>query len=251
MGAGGLPGAPLLPTPVLPAHRRPPAPGPHPRFADIFASSLLLAATIMIDHWPQLMADIRAGRCFSWLDGEAAATTNGTSAANGAAANGAAAGGSPTIPPPPAFVAAAVDATLAPSPTLADELQKVRAVRCGGASTLASPRSQAPALPCAEPHSRLTSPCNFGVQVFDGGRAGLLERLFPNLQHVNAVMTGALLHAQRTLPAAAAPGGCEPGGFLLPVPVCARTRPTRRGHNGTRMLTHEPSLPPSFLAQGP
>ena len=67
----------------------------------------------MIDHWPQLMADLRAGRCFSWLpaDGSDGCRSGGLGR---------------SLPPPPADVAAAVDAVLTPSAELADELQKVK-----------------------------------------------------------------------------------------------------------------------------
>lgn len=58
------------------------------------------------------MADIRAGRCFSWLDEEGGEAASG----EGLAAS---------LPPPPADVAAAVDAELAPNAELADELQQV------------------------------------------------------------------------------------------------------------------------------
>lgn len=105
------------------------------------------------------MADIRAGRCFSWLDSGSDAQqqqengcTNGTlangsgdssSACAGGAANGhaprAGAGhpggdaGSKALPPPPADVAAAVNARLEPNPGLAEELQLVRVALSAGA----------------------------------------------------------------------------------------------------------------------
>jgi auxin responsive GH3 family protein len=80
--------------------------------ADIFAASLLLASNILIDHWPQLMADLRAGRCFSWLPADGSEGNNSE-------------GRGRRLPAPPADVAAAVDAVLTPSAELADELQKV------------------------------------------------------------------------------------------------------------------------------
>lgn len=58
------------------------------------------------------MADLRAGRCFSWLEGgEQEGSASGRA--------------SKALQPPPAEVAAAVDARLEPSPGLADELQQV------------------------------------------------------------------------------------------------------------------------------
>lgn len=77
---------------------------------DIFASSLLLAANLLVEHWRRLMADLEAGRCFSWV----ARSSKGLAPA--------AAGG---LAPPPEGVAAAVDASMEPSPELAQELQQV------------------------------------------------------------------------------------------------------------------------------
>lgn len=146
---------------------------------------------------------------------------NGT-AAKGAAAKGAAkpAGG---VPPPPADVAAAVDATLAPNPALAEELQQVGggcllhipATPEGGLHVVAPTtckrlgRSQQRAARC---HRSPAAPAaaSTAAQVFDGGRHGLLERLFPNLLHVNAVMTGQYSEA-----IAALPGRCA-AGWLCP-----------------------------------
>ncbi|KAI7835264.1 hypothetical protein COHA_010834, partial [Chlorella ohadii] len=113
--------------------------------SDIFASSLLLGATILIEHWEHLMADLLAGRCFSWLPpaadtaasaAEAAGATAGQAAAgansatlNGRASNGSASSGSSTavLPPPLPEVAVAVDARLAGlelGPALVEELRQ-------------------------------------------------------------------------------------------------------------------------------
>lgn len=96
------------------------------------------------------MADLLAGRCFSWLPpaadtaasaAEAAGATAGQEAAgansatlNGRASNGSASSGSSTavLPPPLPEVAVAVDARLAGlelGPALVEEL---RQVRCAG-----------------------------------------------------------------------------------------------------------------------
>lgn len=73
----------------------------------------------------QLMADIRAGRCFSWLEGDEQEGCSGSG--GGGQANGA----SKALQPPPAEVAAAVDARLGPNTALADELQQVGHVTRG------------------------------------------------------------------------------------------------------------------------
>ena len=101
----------MLPLPLLAAPAPAAAAAAAAAAADIFAASLLLASNILIDHWPQLMADLRAGRCFSWLPADDCSSE----------------GLGRRLPPPPADVAAAVDVVLAPSAELADELQKVRA----------------------------------------------------------------------------------------------------------------------------
>jgi hypothetical protein len=65
-----------------------------------------MAVNLLVEHWTQLLGDLTARRCFSWLaDGGDEAGT--------------------TLEPPPADTAAAVDARLSPNPTLAAELQKV------------------------------------------------------------------------------------------------------------------------------
>ncbi|KAI3434980.1 hypothetical protein D9Q98_003032 [Chlorella vulgaris] len=116
--------------------------------SDIFGANLLLAVNLLIDYWPQLMADIAAGRCFSWMPDGADST----------------AGVDGGLSPPPAATAAAVDERLAASADLCNELQ----------------------------------------QVFDGGRAGLLQRLFPRLFYMSSILTGSMSkyvpHLRQLLP---------------------------------------------------
>ncbi|KAL4854581.1 4-substituted benzoates-glutamate ligase [Chlorella vulgaris] len=116
--------------------------------SDIFGANLLLAVNLLIDYWPQLMADIAAGRCFSWMPDGADST----------------AGVDGGLSPPLAATAAAVDERLAASADLCHELQ----------------------------------------QVFDGGRAGLLQRLFPRLCYMSSILTGSMSkyvpHLRQLLP---------------------------------------------------
>lgn len=195
---------------AAPAGGLPSQPGPHATSAlpaacaDFFASSLTFAITLLLEYSDCMLADLAAGAARAAWD--PACTTQ-------------------ALPAPPGNVLAAVDARLTPNPQLAEELREVGrlwwgcwvvfraallcygdtplqalagaavAAAAGGSRGLQALQFLCTAPPPARNH---TSPASTqasptcAVQVFAGGRDGLLLRLFPRLQQANCICTGSL-----------------------------------------------------------